>query len=196
MLTFADRLDHGTRKPAKSPIRRRRPTQERAHATVDAILEAVIRLLRRGDMSEITTNTIAETAGVSISSVYQYFPNIRAIFVALQERHINQVDRVLQQRISESGDVIPNSRHCWILKFRTGPIERGNSRSDCMSFSGGRLLRTQRLARFITVKKNRRAFAARHIGAFFIGPFAHHGVSCLSNGGIETQNANPPAYNT
>jgi hypothetical protein len=55
---------------------------------------------------------------------------------------------------------------------------------------------SNRLARFIAVKKNRRTFGERHIGAFFIGPFANHAVSCVSNVGIETQKAGPSAYNT
>ena len=69
---------------------------------MNAILDAVIRLLKRGGASAITTNRIAEAAGVSIGSVYQYFPDKRAIFIALHERHIEQVDRVFQQKISES----------------------------------------------------------------------------------------------
>jgi AcrR family transcriptional regulator len=102
MLTFPDRLDADMRKPAKSPPRRRQPAQRRAQETVEAILDAVIRLLRRGSVSAITTNNIAETAGVSIGSVYQYFPNKQAIFIALHERHIQQVDHVLRRKIGQS----------------------------------------------------------------------------------------------
>lgn len=89
------------RKAKSNPVRRRQPTQERAQATVEAMLDAVVRLLKRGGASAITTNHIAETAGVSIGSVYQYFPNKRAIFIALHERHIREVDRVIQRKISE-----------------------------------------------------------------------------------------------
>jgi AcrR family transcriptional regulator len=89
------------RKTAKSSLRRRQPTQSRAQETVNAILGAVIRLLKRGRASTMTTNSIADAAGVSIGSVYQYFPNKLAMFVALHERHIEQVDRVLQQKMSE-----------------------------------------------------------------------------------------------
>ena len=85
------------RKPAKNSLRRRQPTQRRAQETVEAILDAVIRLLKRGGLSAITTNSIAETAGVSIGSVYQYFPDKQAIFIALHERHIHQVDQVLRR---------------------------------------------------------------------------------------------------
>lgn len=88
------------RKSARRP--RRRPTQSRAHETVDAILGGVIRLLKRGRGSAITTNSIARAAGVSIGSVYQYFPNKQAMFAALHERHIEQVDRVLLLKIRES----------------------------------------------------------------------------------------------
>lgn len=90
------------RKTREIAARRRKPTQVRAQATVEAMLDAVVRLLKRGGASAITTNRIAETAGVSIGSVYQYFPNKRAIFIALHERHIREVDRVVQLRICES----------------------------------------------------------------------------------------------
>jgi AcrR family transcriptional regulator len=101
MLTFADRLAD-MRKLTGPPLRRRQPTQRRAQETIEAILDAVIRLLKRGGVSAITTNSIAETAGVSIGSLYQYFPNKQAIFIALHERHIHQVDQVLRRKISES----------------------------------------------------------------------------------------------
>src|SRR5581483_4257208 len=90
------------RQPAKNPNRRRRPAQKRARETVNAILDAVIRLLKRSGTSGISTNRIAEAAGVSIGSVYQYFPDKRAIFVALHDRHIEEVDKVIHRKIKES----------------------------------------------------------------------------------------------
>src|ERR1700689_3550935 len=83
---------------------RRAPVQERAQVTVEAMLDATIKLLKREGASSITTNRIAETAGLSIGSLYQYFPNKRAIFLALHERHIGQVDRVMQRRMVESAE--------------------------------------------------------------------------------------------
>ena len=68
---------------------------------MDAILDAVVRLLRREGHKAITTNRIAEVAGVSIGSVYQYFPNKQAIFSALHERHLNQIDRIVQGKLVE-----------------------------------------------------------------------------------------------
>jgi AcrR family transcriptional regulator len=88
----------------RSSIRRRKPSQERAKVTVDAMLDAVVKLLKRGGASSITTNRIAETAGVSVGSVYQYFPNKNALFVALHERHIGLVAEVIRRRMTECPD--------------------------------------------------------------------------------------------
>ena len=66
---------------------RRRPVQERSRATVEAILEATTRVLRDEGYDKATTNRIAKVAGVSIGSLYQYFPNKNSLFLALLERH-------------------------------------------------------------------------------------------------------------
>jgi AcrR family transcriptional regulator len=86
---------------ATARFRRRRPNQRRARQTVDAILEAAIRVLKREGFGAITTNRIAEVAGVSIGSVYQYFPDKRAIFVALHQRHVEEMDRLVGIKLVE-----------------------------------------------------------------------------------------------
>src|ERR1700691_3904285 len=85
---------------AKSPIRRQ-PQQRRARQTVEAILDAVVRILKREGFQAVTTNRVAEVAGVSIGSVYQYFPDKRAIFVALHERHVEEIDRLVATTLLE-----------------------------------------------------------------------------------------------
>ena len=87
-------------KAARTSVRRR-PKQRRARQTVEAVLDAVVRLLKRGGSKTITTNRIAEVAGVSIGSVYQYFPDKRAIFTALHQRHVDQIDRMVQTKLVE-----------------------------------------------------------------------------------------------
>lgn len=82
-------------------LHRRRPKQRRAQQTVDAVLDAVIRLLKREGFGAVTTNRIAEVAGVSIGSVYQYFADKQAIFVALHQRHIDQIDRMVETKLIE-----------------------------------------------------------------------------------------------
>jgi AcrR family transcriptional regulator len=85
---------------AKSSIRRR-PQQRRARQTVEAILDAVVRILKREGFQAITTNRVAEVAGVSIGSLYQYFPDRPAIFEALHQRHIEEIDRLFAARFME-----------------------------------------------------------------------------------------------
>jgi AcrR family transcriptional regulator len=65
---------------------RKRPAQLRSAETVNAVLEAAARILERDGLECYTTNAVAERAGVSIGSFYQYFPNKDALTVALIER--------------------------------------------------------------------------------------------------------------
>lgn len=88
-------------KPGKGNTARRTPKQLRSRQTVEVILDAVVRILKREGFAAITTNRIAEVAGVSIGSLYQYFPDKQSIFVALHGRHIEQIDRVIQTTLVE-----------------------------------------------------------------------------------------------
>ena len=78
---------------------RKHPRQARSMATVDAILTAATRILVEDGYAKTTTNRIAEIAGVSIGSLYQYFPNKDAIVDALGERHDQQVLAILQDKL-------------------------------------------------------------------------------------------------
>ena len=80
---------------------RREPRQGRSRQTVHAVLGAVPRVIRREGVDAVTTNRIAEAAGVSIGSLYQYFPNKKAIFSALHERHVEDVHRVIERTMAE-----------------------------------------------------------------------------------------------
>jgi AcrR family transcriptional regulator len=66
---------------------------------VQAVLDAVIRILKREGSAAVTTNRIAEVAGVSIGSVYQYFPDKRAIYAALHQRHMEEIDRLVEKTL-------------------------------------------------------------------------------------------------
>jgi AcrR family transcriptional regulator len=72
----------------KAPKPRKTPSQARAKATVDAILQAGAYILIHDGWEKFTTNHVAERAGVNIASLYQYFPNKESIAVELQRRHI------------------------------------------------------------------------------------------------------------
>jgi AcrR family transcriptional regulator len=66
--------------------KRRIPRQGRAQATVELIFEATARILQRGGRAVLNTNAVAEHAGISIGTLYQYFPNKEAILVAMARR--------------------------------------------------------------------------------------------------------------
>lgn len=65
---------------------RKRPSQGRSVATVDAVLEASAHILQDGGLAALNTNEIARRAGVSIGSLYQYFPTKEAILAEIVRR--------------------------------------------------------------------------------------------------------------
>ncbi|MFO0686262.1 MAG: TetR/AcrR family transcriptional regulator [Sandaracinus sp.] len=80
---------------------RRAPKQERSRQTVEAVLDAVQLVVRRHGAGAITTNRVAAAAGVSIGSLYQYFPDKQAIFLALHDRHVDGVRRVIERTMTD-----------------------------------------------------------------------------------------------
>ena len=80
---------------------RRRPVQQRSHRTVEAIFEATAQVLLESGEAGLTTNRIAERAGVSIGTLYQYFPNKEAILAAQiddeRERALVRLESVLSE---------------------------------------------------------------------------------------------------
>jgi AcrR family transcriptional regulator len=90
-----------TARPATSP--RKEPRQDRAKATVDAILAATARILVRDGYDKASTNRIAEAAGVSVGSLYQYFPSKEALVSALLEQHAAEMRRFLEVKATTTG---------------------------------------------------------------------------------------------
>jgi AcrR family transcriptional regulator len=72
---------------------RKQPRQQRSATTFEAIVEAAARILAEDGPRRLTTNRIAERAGVSVGSLYQYFPNRLAIVRALVERELERAER-------------------------------------------------------------------------------------------------------
>ncbi|QBG35440.1 TetR/AcrR family transcriptional regulator [Litorilituus sediminis] len=70
---------------------RKLPAQERAKFTVNAIKEAATHILVAQGYEKFTTNKVAERAGVSIGSLYQYFPRKESLIAAIKEDHFAQL---------------------------------------------------------------------------------------------------------
>jgi len=75
---------------------RKEPRQARSRATVEAIVQAGARVLGNSGWAGFTTNKVAETAGVSIGSLYQYFPDKLALVEAVRRHHFDDVLRVIR----------------------------------------------------------------------------------------------------
>ena len=85
------------RKLETSP--RKSASQERSRLTVDALLEATARILLKEGYDKASTNRIAEVAGVSIGSLYQYFPSKEAWVAAVIDRHTQEIAEVTRKAL-------------------------------------------------------------------------------------------------
>ena len=119
---FANSTRPDERAPNPSIRLRKRPRQARSDELVTAVLEAAVQVLAKEGAHRFTTARVAEKAGVSVGSVYQYFPNKAAILFRLQSDEWRQTTRLL----------------CGILEdVRKPPLERLRSlvhafiRSEC-----------------------------------------------------------------
>ena len=87
-------------KPLPKP--RKAPRQARSQLMVEVILEATARVLGERGYTGTNTNLVAERAGVSVGSVYQYFPNKDSLVTALHERHAAQMDAAIDTVLGAS----------------------------------------------------------------------------------------------
>jgi AcrR family transcriptional regulator len=84
-----------TLKAALQP--RKQPVQQRSSDTVDAIFQATIQVLLAVGKERLTTTRVAHRAGVSVGTLYQYFPNKSALLQATLRRHIEGVQAAVEQ---------------------------------------------------------------------------------------------------
>jgi AcrR family transcriptional regulator len=96
----------GTPMPAKARTTPRKlPRQARSRETIEAILTATARVLKRVGFDHASTNHIAEEAGVSVGSLYQYFPSKEALVAALLERHMAEMSAELMSGFQEVAEL-------------------------------------------------------------------------------------------
>lgn len=76
---------------------RKRPVQTRSSVTVDALLEATIQVLLESGKERLTTTRVAYRAGVSVGTLYQYFPNKSALLQAALQRHLDTVMNAVEE---------------------------------------------------------------------------------------------------
>ena len=91
------------RKAATKP--RKKASQERSRATVDALVEATARILVREGFEKTSTNRIAKVAGVSVGSLYQYFPGKEALVAAVIDRHNEEIMALVRAALVEVAEM-------------------------------------------------------------------------------------------
>lgn len=75
---------------------RKTPVQARATVSVESILEATLQVLLEVGQSRLTTTRVAERAGVSVGTLYQYFPNKNALLQTVMDRHLTEIVQVVE----------------------------------------------------------------------------------------------------
>jgi AcrR family transcriptional regulator len=95
------------KRSARGPVTapRKSPQQARSQATVQAILDATARILVRTGYDHASTNKVAEAAGVSVGSLYQYFPSKEALVAALVNRHHEEMMLAFSQRMARAAEL-------------------------------------------------------------------------------------------
>ena len=78
---------------------RKSPSQQRSRATVDVIVGAAARVLARHGWAGFNTNAVAAAGGVSVGSIYQYFPDKIALLGAVRRRHHEEILAVLKEAL-------------------------------------------------------------------------------------------------
>ncbi len=112
-------------RPLTTP--RKEPRQERARATVDAILSATAHVLVKEGYDRASTNRIALEAGVSVGSLYQYVPSKEALVAALIERHSIDMVSYLEERAARHPpnaplrDMVRDVVHAMVEAHRVDP---------------------------------------------------------------------------
>jgi AcrR family transcriptional regulator len=91
-------------------IKRRIPRQARAAQTAAAILEGAAQILEAGGLAAFTTNAVAERAGVSIGTLYQYFTDKNAILLALAKREMQAALADVARALQGEFDPAPEAR--------------------------------------------------------------------------------------
>lgn len=89
---------------------RKPPKQARSRATVEVILEGAARVLVAEGEERLTTNRVAAAAGVSIGSLYQYFPNKQALVLALFERHLREAEALRPEALRRGAAIALEER--------------------------------------------------------------------------------------
>lgn len=93
----------------------KQPKQQRSRVTVDAIITAAAHILSEGDWETFNTNSVAERAGVSVGSLYQYFPNKAALIEEIGRRHeARLIETIRKSAVIAAGTTIRETAELFV----------------------------------------------------------------------------------
>ena len=141
---------------------RKEPTQRRARETVDAILTATARIVREQDFERVTTNEVARIAGVSVGSLYQYFPSKQALILALAERREAEISRLAEEALVRAATMPLADGVRVVVKAMLEAHVADRALHRAVSKQVHRMGAFERLA-----ERKRLLFFTRHIAAFY-----------------------------
>jgi AcrR family transcriptional regulator len=104
---------------------RKTPVQTRAAATVSAISEATIQILLSRGVERLTTTRVAERAGVSVGTLYQYYPNKQSLLFAVLAEHLDRVASAVESACERArGKRLPDMITTMVEAFVDAKMER------------------------------------------------------------------------
>jgi AcrR family transcriptional regulator len=133
---------------------RKLPVQARSTASVEAILKATIQVLLKSGKERLTTTRVAARAGVSVGTLYQYFPNKSALLRAALQRHMDEVGLVLETVCREqAGSSLEKMATALVTGFLAAKMK--DAKASVALYSVSSDVDGARISREMSVKANR-----------------------------------------
>jgi len=167
-----------TRIGKQKPMMRKEPRQARSRATVETIIQAGARVLSREGWAGFTTNKVADLAGVSVGSLYQYFPDKLSLVDAIRQNHLDDCLSIMR-KIKAKGlapmEFVANIVQAMIEAHSTYPglhrvlLDEAPSSDDYRNPNSG--FEIEYLAYYadaVSIYRNRQPNKADHIKALII----------------------------
>jgi len=142
-------------KPSQATLEQRKsPVQARSAASVEAILKATIQVLLKVGKERLTTTRVAARAGVSVGTLYQYFPNKSALLRAALQRHMDEVGAVIEGVCREqSGASLEKMATALVTSFLAAKMK--DVKASVALYSVSSDIDGARIAREMNLKANR-----------------------------------------
>ena len=133
---------------------RKSPVQARSAASVDAILEATIQVLLRVGKERLTTTRVALRAGVSVGTLYQYFPNKSALLQAALKRHLNEVAEAVERVCREQkSNTLPKMATALVSTFLEAKLR--DARTSIALYSVSSDVDGAKIAQQMSIRSNK-----------------------------------------